>query len=68
MTCEKRIMASAPDYESACRLAQTLPRPSIIRDDEAGTWRVIRLLPAAWIPNVEHGNRRHFPVSVDRSA
>ena len=55
MPYEERIMASAPDYASACRLARTLPRPSTIREDECGIWRVVRLLPAGWQPDAEHG-------------
>jgi len=55
MTYEERIMASAMDYDSACKLARTLPRPSTIRKDDDGIWRVVRLLPAGWEPKAEHG-------------
>lgn len=57
MSYEERIMASALDYDSACRLARTLPRPSTIRQDDDGVWRVVRLLPAGWEPTAEHGVR-----------
>ncbi len=49
-TYDSDPLASAPDRETACRLARSLPRPNAVRRHGDGTWVVVRLVPSSWRP------------------
>ena len=54
MTFSEKVLATADDRDDARELARSLPRPNMVRQADDGSWMVLQLLPAKWVPAAVH--------------